>query len=128
MLGVRYRPAAKGALRMTNESLSRQRIAVEPVIGVAIVMAGFCSPFFHCYEVFQHTLSIDEELMLYSPDLLRYFRRGRWGAFAWSWLRTPLPVTQLMTGLVLYGTAFVLLMRQLQVKNWESVIVAAGMF
>ncbi|MGH6824140.1 glucosyltransferase domain-containing protein [Methyloceanibacter sp.] len=113
---------------MTNESLPRQQIAVEPVIGVAIVMAIFCSLYFHGYEIFQYTLSIDEELMLNKPDLLNYIRRARWGAFVVSWLRTPLPVTHMMTGLVLYGTAFVLLMRRLQVKNWESVIVAAGMF
>ena len=47
---------------------------------------------------------------------------------SFSWLKTPLPVTHLMTGLVLYGAAFVLLIRRLQVKNWESVVVAAGMF
>ena len=113
---------------MTNESLPRQRIAVEPIIGVAIVMAVFCSLFFHGYEIFQYTLSIDEELMLSKVNPLQYIRRGRWGAIAVSWLRTPLPVTHMMTGLVFYGTAFVLLMRRLQVQNWESVIVAAGMF
>lgn len=113
---------------MTDETLPRQQIAVQPIIAVAIVMAVFCSLFFHGYEMFQYTLSIDEELMLTKPDLLQYVRRGRWGAIIVSWLKTPLPVTHLMTGLVLYGTAFVLLIRRLQVKNWESVIVAAGMF
>ena len=91
-------------------------------------MAVFCSLFFHGYEIFQYTLSIDEELLLTKPNLLQYVRRGRWGAIIFSWLKTPLPVTHLMTGLVLYSAAFVLLIRRLQVKNWESVVVAAGMF
>ena len=112
---------------MTNETLPRQQIVV-PILALAIVIAVFCSLFFHGYEMFQYTLSIDEELMLTNSDPLRYIRRGRWGASIFSWLRTPLPVTHLMTGLVLYGAAFVLLMRRLEVKNWESVIVAAGIF
>lgn len=113
---------------MTNEPLPRQQIAVEPIVAAAIVMAVFCSLLFHGYEIFQYTLSIDEELMLGKSDPLRYIRRGRWGASVFSWLRTPLPVTHMMTGLVLYGAAFVLLMLRLQVRNWESVIVAAGLF
>ena len=113
---------------MIKDSLPRQKIAVEPIIAAAIVSAVFCSLFFHGYEIFQYTLSIDEELMFGTTDPLRYIRRGRWGATVVSWLRTPLPVTHMMAGLVLYGAAFVLLIRRLQVKNWESVIVAAGMF
>ena len=101
---------------------------MDPVLAVAIAAAIFCCVFFHGYEVFQYTLSIDEELMLWPINPLQYIQLGRWGGFLLSWLRTPLPVTSMMAGLTLYSTAFVLLMRQFQIKNWESVIVASGFF
>ena len=113
---------------MPNGSPPRTQIAVDCIPAVAILTAVFCVFFFHGYEIFQYTLSIDEELMLEKVDLLRFVQRGRWGTIALSWLRTPLPVTHMAAGLMLYGTAFVLLIRQFQVKNWESVIVAAGIF
>ena len=113
---------------MTNGDLPRREITVDPVLAVAIAAAIFCCVFFHGYEVFQYTLSIDEELMLWPINPLQYIQLGRWGGFLLSWLRTPLPVTSMMAGLTLYSTAFVLLMRQFQIKNWESVIVASGFF
>ena len=113
---------------MTNGDLPRREITVDPVLAVAIAAAIFCCVFFHGYEVFQYTLSIDEELMLWPINPLQYIQLGRWGGFLLSWLRTPLPVTSMMAGLTLYSTAFVLLMRQFQIKNWELVIVASGFF
>ena len=91
-------------------------------------MAVFCSVFFHGYEVFQYTLSIDEELMLGGVSPLEYVQRGRWGGIVLWWLRVPLPVTSMVAGLVLYTAAFVLLIRQFEIKNWELVIVASGIF
>jgi hypothetical protein len=95
------------------------------MLTVAIAAAAVSCLFFHGYEVFQYNLSIDEELMLHEPDLLNYVRLGRWGAFFFSWLKTPLPVTSMFGGLALYSAAFVLLMRRLDVQHWQSICVAA---
>jgi hypothetical protein len=113
---------------MTNGDLPRREITVDPVLAVAIAAAIFCCLFFHGYEVFQYTLSIDEELMLGGINPLQYIQLGRWGAFLLWWLRTPLPITPMVAGLALYSIAFVLLMRQFQIKNWESVVAASGIF
>jgi Glucosyl transferase GtrII len=113
---------------MTGEPKSRQLIAVDPVLATAVVVAVLCALAFHGYETFNYTLSIDEELMFGKEDLLRRIQRGRWGLLAVAWLRQPMPVTHFVVGLVLYGAAFVLLMRRFEVRHWQSVIVAAGPF
>ena len=49
------------ALAMNNELCLANRSPCSRLSAVAIVMAVFCSLFFHGYEIFQYTLSIDED-------------------------------------------------------------------
>jgi hypothetical protein len=116
-----------GAINHMTSVLSPSRLPADEakMLAVAIAVAAFLCLFFHGYEIFQYNLSIDEELMLQQPDLLRYVRLGRWGAFFFSWLKAPIPVMPMVGGLVFYSAAFVLLIRRLDVRHWQSICVAA---
>ena len=108
--------------------VSPRRMATAEILAVALGVAAFCCLFFHGFEVFQYNLSIDEELMLHKVDLFNYIGRGRWGAIVVSWLRTPLPVTHAVGGLVLYSVAFFLLVRRLEIQHVESIIIGSCFF
>jgi Glucosyl transferase GtrII len=117
-----------GECSLNSGPLPRNTIELDLLLAVAVVMAVFCVLFFHGYEILQYTLSIDEELMLGTIDPLHYVQTARWGGIVLRWLKTPLPITPMVAGLGLYSTAFVLLVRRLQITNWESVVVAAGIY
>ena len=89
------------------------------VIYTAIVMAVVCCLFFHGYEVFNFTLSIDEELMRGSRVPTSAVAQGRWGVALCHWLLMPdatLSITPIATGLALYGAAFVFLITKFRIS------------
>jgi hypothetical protein len=96
---------------------------------VAAAIAGIL--LFHGYEIFNFTLSIDEEVNLAGEDLYANIQQGRWGQALRILLLLPdttAPVVSVGIGLALYGAAFVLLIRQLGIRHWASVAVAAPIF
>ena len=97
----------------------------------AIGMALVCCVVFHGYEIFNFTLSIDEELKAYLYTPSADIQQGRWGRVLYYWLiaeNTTDPVTPIAAGLTLYSVAFVLLIKNLLINNWRSVVVAAPIF
>jgi hypothetical protein len=101
------------------------------VIYSAIAMSLACCLFFHGYEIFNFTLSIDEELNLGGENPLIYIQHGRWGTALRVWLLMPdttVPIAATATGLALYSAAFVLLIRYFRIQHWGSVAVAAPLF
>jgi hypothetical protein len=100
-------------------------------IWVACGLALACLLFFHAYEIFNFTLSIDEELNTGGENVIAYLQHGRWGQALRVILLmsdSTVPVTPIATGLVLYGAAFVLLIRKFKVQHWTAVAVAAPLF
>lgn len=86
---------------------------------------------FHGYEIFNLTLSIDEEVNLAGEDLYINIQQGRWGQALRILLLMPdttAPIVSIGTGFVLYAGAFVLLVRQLDIRHWGSLAVAAPLF
>ena len=101
-----------------------------PIIA-AMGMALACCVLFHGYEIFNSTLSIDEEERAYLYSPLTDIRPGRWGAAVYSWLvasSTTDPVTSIAVGLALYSASFVVLVRILKIQNWQSIVIAAPIF
>jgi hypothetical protein len=97
----------------------------------AAVMAVAAVLFFHGYEIFNFTLSIDEELNLAGEDIYINIQQGRWGQALRILLLMPdttAPIVSLGTGFALYSAAFVLLARQLNIRHWGSLAVAAPLF
>ena len=97
----------------------------------AIGMGILCSLYFHGYEIFNFTLSIDEELLQGSNEALAHIGQGRWGIALRYWLLIPdatLPITPIATGLALYAIAFTLLIGKFKIQHWQSVVVAAPFF
>ena len=110
-----------------------KRFAAGPndVTIAAIVSAIVCCLFFHGYEIFNFTLSIDEETNLGGEPYFDYLQHGRWGLALRTWLFMPdttVPITAIGTGLALYGAAFVLLVRHYRIGTWGAVAVAAPLF
>ncbi len=104
---------------------------MSPVVVAAIVMALVCVLLFHGYEIFNFTLSIDEEHKLYFNNPATDVVQGRWGRALYYWLILPdttIPVTPIAVGLILYATAFVLLVKHFQLRQWQSAVVAAPLF
>ena len=97
----------------------------------AVALAIACCLFFHGYEIFNFTLSIDEEVNLGGEDLFTYLQHGRWGLALRVLLLMPdttVPIAAIATGLALYGTAFVFLIRQYRIQHWGAVAVAAPLY
>lgn len=101
------------------------------MILTAAALAIACCLFFHGYEIFNFTLSIDEELNLGGESPLVYIQHGRWGLALRAWLLMPdttAPIAAIATGLALYGAAFVLLIWKFGIRHWGAVAVAAPLF
>jgi hypothetical protein len=101
------------------------------VIYAAVALGVACCLFFHGYEIFNFTLSIDEELNLGGESALGYLQHGRWGLALRTLLLMPdttAPIAAIATGLALYGAAFVLLIRQYRIQHWGAVAVAAPLY
>ena len=98
---------------------------------VAAILAASAILLFHGYELFNFTLSIDEELSLAGEDIYVNIQQGRWGQALRILLLMPdttAPIVSLGTGFALYAGAFVLLARHLNIRHWGSLAVAAPLF
>jgi hypothetical protein len=101
------------------------------VILAAVALGAVAILFFHGFEIFNFTLSIDEELNLGGEDILLNIQQGRWGQALRILLLMPdttAPVVSIGGGLMLYAGAFVLLIRQLEIQHWAAVAVASPLF
>jgi hypothetical protein len=120
-------------IRRVSQSVTLPASAPTPrntlLAAVAVAVAGVL--LFHGYEIFNFTLSIDEEINLAGEDFFANIQQGRWGQALRILLLLPdttAPIVSVGVGLALYGGAFVLLIRQLGILNWGSLAVAAPLF
>jgi hypothetical protein len=105
--------------------MKRQTIIVAAILAAAAILL------FHGYELFNFTLSIDEELNLAGEDIYVNIQQGRWGQALRILLLMPdttAPIASIGTGFALYAGAFVLLARHLNIRHWGSLAVAAPLF